>query len=280
MKNDYESMGMIYINESTTPSEVFNVTESTDSTNNIFFVRFDTNLQDFDVENRNHRYYDGDNVMDRIDHDPKIQSLLKTNGWYGEYDHPVSDVVGKKLSPERIQNVPPMQQAFRIENPRRVGNVLQATIQSANGKIGEKFGKDILTGWLPQFSCRAIANMISKNGKPYVNVRKIITYDGVTYPSHAIAHGISKPKVSTADVATMESVSDIIPLTEILKDVGNTDPNVQAICEAFDLSIDNFIGFDETKEHTIIRDENNLIYADINPNTVRRVNDFYNSFRI
>lgn len=280
--SDLDIMGMVYINESTTPSTVSNIEET--KKDNIFYVRFDTNLQDFDVENRNHRYYDGDNIWDRIVHDPKIQSLLKTNGWFGEYDHPVADKVGDKLSPERIQNVPPMLQAFRIERPRRVGNLLQATIQTANGTIGEKFGKDIITGWLPQFSCRAFATIINKHNKPYVQVKKLITYDGVTYPSHAIAHGISKPQVTNKAVTTFESVTDtihdvVVPLKDILIDAGK-DPNVQTICEAFELTLDDFVGFDNSKEHVIIRDENNTIFADINPNTVKRVNEFYNSFNV
>ena len=43
--------------------------------NNIFFVEFDSVLQSFGVENRNHRYYTAENVWQAIQ-SPKIQDLL------------------------------------------------------------------------------------------------------------------------------------------------------------------------------------------------------------
>ena len=175
-------------------------------------------------------------------------------------------------------------------NPRLSGNVLQAKIQSAQGVVGEGFGKEVLAGWIPQFSCRAIANMVSKNGKPYVMVKRLITYDAPWYPSHAVAHATSAPKVTTRSFT--ESVHDcidnakakindiMVPLKEILLDVGRTDVNAGLILEAFDLPLENLCGFDLTKEHVIIRDENNYIFSNINPDTVKRVNEFYNSFNI
>ena len=39
-------------------------------------------------------------------------------------------------------------------------------------------------------------------------------------------------------------------------------------------------GFDAGKQHVIIKDENNYVYANINPKTVKKVNEFYNSFNI
>lgn len=175
-------------------------------------------------------------------------------------------------------------------NPRLSGNVLQAKIQSAQGEIGEGFGKEVLAGWIPQFSCRAFASMVTKNRKPYVMVKRLITYDAPWYPSHKIAHATSSPVVTTKSFTesvhdTIETAKDkindiMIPLKEILLDVGNKDVNTGLILEAFDLDLDNLCGFDTNKEHVIIRDENNYIYANINPNTVKKVNDFYNSFNI
>jgi hypothetical protein len=173
MNND-TPLGYVYISESFGDSSIRNV--DTCKRNDLFFVTFDTNLQDFDVENRNHRYYDMDNIRECIQSD-KIQSMLRCGGWFGEFDHPAPEKAGEKLSPERIQNVPPEKRAFKIMSPRFTGNVLQAKIQSAQGEVGESFGKEVLAGWQAQFSCRAIANMISKNGKPYVMVKRLITYD-------------------------------------------------------------------------------------------------------
>lgn len=281
-------MGYMYISESfSSDAGIKNV--DTKKSNDLFYVTFDTNLQDFDVMNRNKRYYSASNIMDCI-HSEKIESLLKSGGWFGEFEHPIPEKAGDKFSPERIQNVPPSKRAFKIMNPRLSGNVLQAKIQSAQGEVGESFGKEVLAGWIPQFSCRAIANMISKGGKPYVMVKRLITYDAPWYPSHAIAHAISSPKVTTRSFTEsvntcLESAKDyingvMVPLKEILMDVGHKDVNAGLILEAFDLSVDNLCGFDLTKEHVIIKDENNVVYANINPTTVKRVNEFYNSFNL
>lgn len=282
------NLGLVYISESFENSDVRNI-RTNNSTNGVdlFYVTFDTNLQDFDVKNRNQRYYDGNNIWDCIQSE-RIQSLLKTGGWFGEFEHPQSDIDGQKLSPERIQNVPPEKRAFKIMKPYIDGNVLKATIQSAQGEIGEGFGKEILAGWQPQFSARAIASMIMKNGKPYVQVRKLITYDAPWFPSHAIAHQTSDAKVTvknfTESVGSVlesakEKINDVmIPLKEILLEVGHKDVNTQLIMESFDLDESCLYGFDSRREHVIIKDNDNMIYANINPETVKKVNDFYNSF--
>lgn len=283
---DDTPMGYVYVNESfASDSAVSNL--DTNKSADLFYVTFDTNLQDFDVLNRNHRYYDGSNIWECIQSE-KIQSLLKTGGWFGEFDHPQPEKAGEKLSPERIQNVPPKYRAFKIMNPVMKGNVLTAKIQSAQGKVGEGFGKEVLAGWIPQFSVRAIANMVSRGGKPYVIVKKLITYDAPWFPSHKIAHATSSPQVTTRsfkesvndtiDTVT-EKINDIlIPLKDILTDIGKTDINTQVILESFDLGIENLVGFDNTHKHVLIRDNDNTIYANINPETVKKVNDFFSSF--
>lgn len=280
-------MGFVYISESFTDSNVKNLSNYKNT--DLFYVTFDANLQDFDVQNRNHRYYDASNVMGCINNSDKIQSLLRTGGWFGEFDHPTPEFDGQKLSPERIQNVPPDKRAFKIMNPRLHGNVLSATIQSAQGKTGEGFGKEVLAGWQPQFSLRAIATMTMRNGKPYVLVRKVITYDAPWYPSHAIAHQTSDAVVTTKSFTesvhdklenVAEKVNDImIPLKEILSDIGKTDINSQLIMESFDLTEENMIGFDDTRKHVIFKDEDNYIYTNINPKSAHMVNDFFNSFK-
>lgn len=282
------ALGYMYVAESFSSD---NGVKNLDSKRNadLFYVTFDTNLQDFDVENRNKRYYDASNIMECI-RSEKIQSMLRNGGWFGEFDHPAPTVAGEKLSPERIQNVPPKERAFKIMSPKLVGNVLQARIQSAQGEVGEGFGKEVLAGWIPQFSVRAIAHMVSRMGKPYVMVKRLITYDAPWYPSHAVAHATSSPVVTAKSFTEsvhdkIEDVKDcingiMVPLKEILEEVGRTDVNAGMIMEAFDLGLDSLVGFDMGREHVIIKDENNMIYANINPNTVKKVNEFYNSFNL
>lgn len=285
-----EDLGLVFISEAVSNSDIKNIDGHTENVGGVslFYVTFDTNLQDFDVKNRNQRYYSAYNIMECIQCE-RIQSLLRTGGWFGEaFNHPFAELADQKLSPERIQDVPGDKRGFKIMNPHLSSNVLKATIQSAQGEIGESFGKEILAGWQAQFSARAIATMIMKNAKPYVQVRKLITYDAPYFPSHAIAHQTSEAKthvktftesVGTALESAKDKINDImVPLKEILLDAGRTDVTTQLILESFDLSEDNLMGFDSDKKHILIKDEDNVIYANINPNTVKKVNEFYNSF--
>jgi hypothetical protein len=281
-------LGYVYLGEDATS---FNTTlDNLKRDMNVFYITFDTNLQDFDVQNRNRRYYDAQNIMDCIKSE-KIQSLLRTGGWFGEFDHPSPENQNEKLTPERIQNVPPKYRAFKIMNPHLEGNILKAKIQSAQGEIGESFAKEVLAGWIPQFSARSIASIVMKNGKPYAHVRKLITYDSVLFPSHEIAIATSKPQItvksfteSVNDEAVIkEKVKDTItnimlPLNQILEDIGKRDVTTQMIMESFELDMDNLYGFDPTYEHVILKDENNMIYSKISPESAKRVQDFLTSF--
>lgn len=293
---DDSPMGWVYINESFSESENSVSSLDVNHSADLFFITFDTNLQDFDVLNRNKRYYDKDNIWQCIMTE-KIQSLLRSNGWFGEFDHPDAEIAGEKLSPQRLQNVPPKYRAFKIMAPHMVGNVLKAKIQSAQGEVGESFGKEVLAGWIPQFSVRAIAMMVSRNGKPYVIVKKLVTYDAPWYPSHKIAHAISNPVIhheplvpnnfssftERTEDTPIRSASEIvngvlIPLKEILEDVGKTDVNVNMIMEAFDLPLESICGFSADKKALLIRDDDNVLYANINPESSRKVKDFFSSF--
>ena len=74
-------LGYMYISESfSSDSGIKNIDSK--RSNDLWYVTFDTNLQDFDVMNRNKRYYDAGNIMECIQSE-KIQSLLRTGGWFG-----------------------------------------------------------------------------------------------------------------------------------------------------------------------------------------------------
>jgi hypothetical protein len=74
-------LGYMYISESfSSDSGIKNIDSK--RSNDLWYVTFDTNLQDFDVMNRNKRYYDASNIMECIQSE-KIQSLLRTGGWFG-----------------------------------------------------------------------------------------------------------------------------------------------------------------------------------------------------
>ena len=68
-----------------------------------------------------------------------------------------------------------------------------------------------------------------------------------------------------------------MPLKDILESVGRTDVNTQIIMESFNLSTDDMVGFSKDNKHVILRDNNNMIYCNIDQNARKKVNDFMRS---
>ena len=260
-----ESLGYMYISEQVSPMNNAPSNVNVCQKPNIFYVEFDATLQSFGVMNRNHRIYDIDNVWNCINSDPKIQALLHDNAWFGECDHPASKYKDKQLSPERILNPDMNNSSHKIMSPRREGNLIKAHIQTDAGtEAGMNFAKKIIQGLIPGFSARAVASIENRNGKPMVNVKKIITYDWVLYPSHPEAHIDSKPQ-SVVKPVNESTMVTIMPLKEILEYAGKKNVNSQVILESFDLTYDNIIGFDKSVNHMIIKDKDNMIYCNMDP---------------
>lgn len=283
-----EDMGFMYIAEQTTPDDYKIKNLDVTNKSGIFFVDFDACLHSFEIINRNQRQYLGDNIWSCIQESERIQSMLADNAWYGEMDHPTQETTNGKLTPERIQAIWMPNRSHKIMNPRIEGNLLNAHIQTASGtEAGRGFAQEIIQGLVPSFSCRAIASLKLLNNKPTVIARKLITYDWVLFPSHKEAKETTPAKgvikiiqTVTESVKNRISTDALIPLKEILESVGRKDVNTQVIMESFNLDNDNLVGFTESKKHLIIKDENNVIYSKISPESVKQVKDFYRSFNI
>lgn len=292
-----DNIGLMYIAEQVSPEDniITNLTYHDKAGTN--YAEFETILQTFRCLNRNERKYWGPNIDEMLKAE-RIVTMLRTNAWYGEMDHPYCQYKDKDLSSERIQAIEMSRRSHKILRPKVKGDILRATIQTASGtEAGRGFYNEIIQGLIPSFSCRAIAGIQNINGEPYVIVRKLITYDWVLYPSHHDANMEGKPKFIKKSEAliTMESAgfhsrnfaNDIrdnytqdilIPLKEILEYAGNKDVNTQVIMEAFDLSMDDIVGFDNGLNHVIIKDKDNTIYANMSPKTRHEVVDFLSSF--
>lgn len=288
--NDGDDLGYVYIAEQTNIGRndlrSINVI---DEDPNIFMVEYTQCLQSFDVLNRNQRYYDKDNIWDCIANSEKIQSQLAHNGWFSELDHPMAKYANMKLSPERIQNPEFRESCCVIKNPRLEGNLLMAEMRTLPNKLGTDLAKMIVgVNYKPMASCRAIANMSSKNGKPYVFVKRLITYDTVNYASHREADVVSPIKTivkkvgefteSAKDVIEEGTKAVVIPLREILMNVANKDVTTQMVMESFDLTDDCLIGFDDNNTHAILKESDNRIFVKMSPETVKNVNDYFASF--
>lgn len=285
------NMGMMFIEEQTSPDQnIVKNFEVTDK-NGVFFVEFDTCLHSFDVMNRNSRMYEASNIEECLSTE-RIQSYLKHGGWFGEMNHPTPEYKDRPLSPERIQDIAMGNTSHKMLNPHVEGNLLVSKVQSDAGTAaGMNLARKMVQGFIPGFSCRAIASLYLKNNKPTVNVRKIITYDWVLYQSHREAEQITSTpnkfikkvancvQESTNNIAERVSNDILIPLKDILESVGKTDVNTQLIMESFDLSNDDLLGFSKDSKKIILRNENNTIYCNIDANSQKKVNDFFRSFK-
>lgn len=284
MKLD-KNMGLVFIEEETSPEENIVKNMKVHDDNSIFYVEFESALHSFGVMNRNSRMYEGDNVEENLKTE-RIQHYLSHGGWFGEQNHPTPKYKNQQLSSERIQDIDMGNTSHKMLNPHREGNLLVSTIQTDSGtSAGINLAKKMIQGLIPGFSCRAIACLNLKNGKPVVSVKKIITYDWVLYQSHREAEKLDRTQTKyvtksvNTEVVNENSSNDIvIPLHEILSLTSQTDANTQIIMESFNLSDDSMVGFSKNKKHVILRDENNMIYCNISPETRKKVNDFFLSF--
>ena len=271
MKLNNDIMGMVFIEEVTTPEQNmlkhFDVVDK----NGILYVDFESCLHSFDVLNRNSRMYEASNIEECLKTE-RIQSYLAHGGWFGEMNHPLPKYKDRPLSPERIQDIDMDNTSHKMLNPHVEGNLLISRIQTDAGTdAGMNLARKMIQGFIPAFSCRAIATLVMKGGKPVVVVRKIITYDWVLFQSHREAEQTSKPAKFVSKVANTvnevtEKVTDavnnniVIPLKEILENVGRTDVNAQIIMESFELDTNDLVGFTKDNKHMIMRDNNNMIY--------------------
>ena len=188
MNNINDAMALVFVSEQTSPTD--NVVRSIDVKNTAgsTVVQFETTLHSFDVINRNKRYYLGDNIMDTINNDDEIQTMLRGKRWFGEQDHPSDIYTANKLTPGRMRKIYMPNRSHVILDPKRVGNRLNSVIESSCNDVGQGFRDEVLRGMIPAFSCRALARMENINNRPTVIARKVVTYDWVLYQMDDPAH--------------------------------------------------------------------------------------------
>ena len=281
---------LVYISEQTSPDESMVKNVNPVEKAGVFFVEFDTILHSFDCLNRNNRAYLSSNIEECFKSE-RIVSMLHDNALYGEMDHPLQMTENGKLTPQRLQSIYMPNRSHKIMRPVFKNNMLYAHIETASGtEAGRGFAQEIIQGLIPAFSCRAIAVLKFINGKPTVMAKKVITYDWVLYPSHKEAHIVSAAQGREKSLKTVtESVKDkfkkfsedvVLPLKEILENVGIKDDNAKVVMESFDLTNDDIIGFNDAKDRVIMTDGHNTIYTKMSPETIAEVHDFYSSFKL
>lgn len=237
-----------------------------------FYLTFDAVLQSFDVMNRNRRMYEADNIMNLINNDDYIQSMLRQNSWMGEIDHPAATKEGETLTINRISNPDMKLTSHYIRKPRLNGNLLEATIQTdSSNENGMNMAIKIVDGKIiPCFSARVLGALHNKNGKPVVNVRKLITYDWVLYPSHKEAEGkINQPIQESVMDAALLANTTVIFLPELARMAASNSKEASWLCESFGLSMNDIVGVTATGNSVVLTEGENVYIQPINDKAIR-----------
>lgn len=291
-----DDIALVYLAEQTSPDDYtvknLNIIEKLGA----IWASFEAILHSFHVINRNRRMYDDGNVWKCISTSERIQDNLRKRGWYGEQDHPGQDFTNMALTAERVRKIDMNNRSHAIINPHVQKNFLVSTIETCPGtNCGIGMARDLARGLIPSFSCRSIAIMKYRNGKPYVEVKQVITYDWVLYPSHREAEMITSPTFNSGEKKiVLESVSsDInsvfteysndfcVPMSEFedFKNVIiNSDKNVCSVLEFCDDGITEITGFDPKTNNIIVESGRSKFMVNANPETKRMVEDFLTSF--
>jgi len=239
---------------------------------NRFYLTFDAVLQSFGDQNRNRRIYEAQNIMDCINNDDYIQSMLKQNSWMGEIDHPTPAYQGEELTIQRISNIDMTRSSHYIRRPRLVGNLLEASIQTDSGTdAGMNMAIKIVDGKIiPCFSARVLGSLDNTYGKPVVRVRKLIGYDWVLYPSHKLAQAkINQPIQESVEEASKQLGCTIIFLPELAKMAAANSREANWICESFGLDEKDIVGLTSTGNSVVITEGANTYVQPINDRFIR-----------
>lgn len=238
-----------------------------------FYLTFDAVLQSFGIKNRNQREYDAKNIMECIEHDDYIQSMLRQNSWMGEIDHPAATKKGEELTMQRIANPDPKMTSHYIRRPRLNGNLLEAGIQTdSSNENGMNMAIKIVDGKIiPCFSARVLGALRNIAGRPVVFVNKLICYDWVLYPSHPEAMAkIHQPLMEAVDQASKYAGAKIIFLKELAQMAANNSKETEWLCESFGLTIDDVIGVTNTGNSVVIQENSNIYIQPISDKFVRQ----------
>lgn len=198
MKID-NTVAYVVMEQVTEPSPIQNVKEI--KRDGLLYLKFDTVLQSFEVQNRNKRIYSGDAIMESLAA-PHVQELLRKKSFVSEYGHPLS----KDMS--RVTQIDPARVCGRINSYYRVGNLLKGEFETFDdGALGTVLTRRILQGMEPAYSLRAVAKLNkTKDGKDIMNTKAhVVSYDTVILPSHVEAYRDESKDIQLVNQPIQES---------------------------------------------------------------------------
>ena len=221
---------------------------------NLFYARFTTCLQSFDVFNRNGRNYKKAAMTEGLAAD-HIKELISKGDWKGENSHPDSE------DPKRVLQIDLKNVSHRIIDYSIRGNLLYGTVETLNDDMwGKQFTKHILQGCEPSFSLRALAAVTKIDGGRGIVARKpfVVAYDRVIFPSHKEAYRDTTTKVdlvkeSTNVMKESKDASFILTESSALDYVLNESKKVKTMIDYYSIQFES-VSFTSDINALIVRD--------------------------
>lgn len=140
-------------------------------------------IQEAELPNRNKRIYSKKALMEALAR-PMVQEKLRNKNFYGESGHPMEETIQRQtyIDQRNISHI--------ITNLEWEGNLLKATIETANTQAGRDFQGLIRQGSKVSFSMRGVGGQTKKkDGYDFIDGGlHILTYDWVVFPSHEKAY--------------------------------------------------------------------------------------------
>ena len=236
-----ENIGYVVIETATTISDI-QPTKIIREDKNCNRVIAQGTLQEANEKNRNGRFYDSRDLFPQLTA-PRTLELLKTGNLRAENGHPLS----KELV--RQQTIDPEKTVAIFLKLWTEGNFIKATFQGTNDARGEEFNKDLLCGFSPSWSLRALGTIQNTTRGAEVKGIKVITWDRVIYPSHPRAYtdGIVSESAGLLSndsnkIYLQENDQGIvIPIVndQVLNYIKSESANFKTIKESYDLLYDN-----------------------------------------
>lgn len=236
-----ENIGYVVIETATTISDVepAKIVNENKATNRVIAQG---TLQEANEKNRNGRFYDSRDLFPQLTA-PRTIELLKTGNLRAENGHPLS----KELI--RQQTIDPEKTVAIFLKLWTEGNLIKANFMGTNDARGEEFNKDLLCGFSPSWSLRALGTIQNTARGAEVRGIKVITWDRVIYPSHPRAYtdGIVSESagIGTNSDSNIFLEGDdkglLIPITNksVINYIMSESANFKTIKESYDLLYDN-----------------------------------------
>jgi len=223
--------------------------------NNLFYVRFNATLQDFNVKNRNGRIYMGSAMIPSLNAE-HIMELQRNGSWFGEAGHPMSDDI------KRILTIDPKLISHRIVSHNVNNYKCTGVIETLDTDMGRQMTKAILQGMNPAFSLRALAPLVKKpDGTAIVQSKcHAVCYDWVVLPSHKAAYAdqsapIEKIVKKVTAGGNVVNESSVVPVHEAaIKDfISMESSNVKLISNLCEVALGD-MKLSKDMRHVIIKE--------------------------